>query len=1157
MNKILTILAVLSLSLSISSNHVYAKSAPPGTGKSDVKANILIMLDRSGSMGWTAPSTAPVNNPHDVVMDSNNAHWATEYNRSYIKKYNAGGKLLKEIRGNGGSGQQQFRFPGKIAIDSGDNIYFIDTGNKRIMSYDSSGNWRCTSQTFPNNSTHIHADIEVTPGNLILVNQQGVAYIYNTGCSLTSTITPDPNYYNSVGPHAIDQNNKSYYFDNNTQVLTRFDNSSSYFMQVDKTEANLTHKSSLGAPYDIEVDGSNRLYILSSTNHKIYVYNATTFAHLCTIGDGYGSRTDLGQLRNARGFGVLGDKVFVGDTDNSRIVKYQMALCTGGASLTGTASFDGLYGKSEKRIAIARRVLKKLVSDTALTTGANFGLQEWGSSARIRIPVSKNGAAQIYTDLDNFPTGGGTYLDRGMDNSKAYWTGSQSPISKKANCQQNYNIVFSDGQWWGTSNIATASWLVANKGVKTFALGYAGYGNTSNYQRLATAGGTKTPLFADDEEQLLQQLTYAIKQVLQSRLTFTAPVIMPDVTSGDSIYQAVFNYKKDHQWEGRLLRYKLKSDGTVGAKQWDAGVKLDARAADTRSIWTASPNVPVNLNNFVAANQSVLRSELYLGGTIGTIAETTNLINFTRGVDTFDEDLDGSTTDERWKLADIYNSNPTLVNNPSSGMDTADKNSDEYYRSQNGYKAFKDRWKGRATTILAGSNGGMLHAFNNVDGSEKWAFIPPSLLPKLRNVNSGKANKTNSIYGVDGSPVVKDIFHNGAWKTVAVFGMGEGEHSYSALDITNIDAPKHMWTFKNDPSTQTVTYWNSVGTKTEEAYSSVTAARDYSKLGQAVSTPRIIRIQSGGNDKWVAIFGAGGNGGAATAYGSAVYIIDIADGGKVVRKIDIADKAGNKVTNSVIASMVPVTPDTTSTANYKGALVYFADFESKLWKLNLTNKGTMYELQQLFDGEATDTNGRRVFHDVTLSLDDNSKLWAFFGTGDRYNIADEDPQIKNRILAIKDTNYPVFKSTAASVTAAKCKNVTSSAASCPDASHQGWYVDLLANEKVTGSSAIMDRVVYFPRYIPNKLNPCNPGSATLSAHAYTCGNTLKKFNLGSGMATSPIIYKGKIYIGISGAPGSGMGSGWTSKDNLIIGNTISGSGGSSNSFSIKSWRQVF
>ena len=84
MNKIYSIIAILFLSLSISINYAYSKSAPPGTGKSDVKANILIMLDRSGSMGWTAPSTAPVNNPHDVVMDSNNAHWATEYNRSYL-----------------------------------------------------------------------------------------------------------------------------------------------------------------------------------------------------------------------------------------------------------------------------------------------------------------------------------------------------------------------------------------------------------------------------------------------------------------------------------------------------------------------------------------------------------------------------------------------------------------------------------------------------------------------------------------------------------------------------------------------------------------------------------------------------------------------------------------------------------------------------------------------------------------------------------------------------------------------------------------------------------------------------------------------------------------------------------------------------------------
>ena len=38
---------------------------------------------------------------------------------------------MQQIRGGGGSGQQQFRYPGKVAVDSSDNVYFIDTGNKK------------------------------------------------------------------------------------------------------------------------------------------------------------------------------------------------------------------------------------------------------------------------------------------------------------------------------------------------------------------------------------------------------------------------------------------------------------------------------------------------------------------------------------------------------------------------------------------------------------------------------------------------------------------------------------------------------------------------------------------------------------------------------------------------------------------------------------------------------------------------------------------------------------------------------------------------------------------------------------------------------------------------------------------------------------------
>ena len=92
----------------------------------------------------------------------------------------------------------------------------------------------------------------------------------------------------------------------------------------------------------------------------------------------------------------------------------------------------------------------------------------------------------------------------------------------------------------------------------------------------------------------------------------------------------------------------------------------------------------------------------------------------------------------------------------------------------------------------------MLHAFDFDTGKELWAFIPPSLLPKLRQMKSDKANISNVIYGVDGAPIVKDIYYDDSWKTIVLTGLGEGGKSYFALDITDTENPKHLFTFKNN-----------------------------------------------------------------------------------------------------------------------------------------------------------------------------------------------------------------------------------------------------------------------------------------------------------------------------------------------------------------------
>ena len=53
---------------------------------------------------------------------------------------------------------------------------------------------------------------------------------------------------------------------------------------------------------------------------------------------------------------------------------------------------------------------------------------------------------------------------------------------------------------------------------------------------------------------------------------------------------------------------------------------------------------------------------------------------------------------------------------------------------------------------------------------------------------------------------------------------------------------------------------------------------------------RIIRIKVNGADRWVAVFGAGYNSGVAPEYGSAIFIMDLENEGKLLKKIDIKDK---------------------------------------------------------------------------------------------------------------------------------------------------------------------------------------------------------------------------------------------------------------------------
>lgn len=893
------------------------------------------------------------------------------------------------------------------------------------------------------------------------------------------------------------------------------------------------------------------------------------------------------------------------------------------------------------RMTVAKAAIKSLLGKQQLTSAANFGLQQWGWGFspynKVRVGISSTGAARIITDVNNVVARGGTDLLSAMNKARQYFKsgadGHPSPIIQNATCQLNFIILISDGAW-GSHNAAMSvvQDMKDNLNVKTFSVGFSVYSWAKrNYDDLAQKGGTGSALYANNQAQLVAALTSAIQQSISGKLSFTTPAVMSDVQKGDYVYQSTFEYDKDKQWQGSLKKYKLNSNGTFGAEQWDAGTKLNSKISGNRKIWTVGIGTK-NLNNFNTSNVSALKSKLFPLKASPTNAEATKLINYIRGIDSYDTDSDGSTSDEIHKLADIYNSALIVVGKPEASVaDTGNTNfpkTDAYYRANNGYTNFKNNIS-RKEVVIAGANNGILHAFDTSNGDELWGYIPPNILGKLSETISSTANKTTSIYGVDGSPMVKDIYFddtpndglsNPRWRTVLISGLGAGGKGYFALDITDTSNPRHLFAIENDDLNKKINHWGENETLTSYSYavgSTIADNVDYSKLGEAISTPRIIKIKVDNKDKWVAVFGAGYNSATNPDLGSAVFILDLENEGKLLKKIDITDnqniaatynftlakglggsgnpinlgtygvnsynnathkliasanissawgiledKSGStsnnirlesydaltadtkvKITildvkdivNSIPTDLTVITANKTDKATYDGALIYAADLEGKITKINLTESfstasgmiNKTIATSTFFDAEANNVNGRYIYKTPESTVDRDGKLWLYFGTGNYDKLQEQSSSVKNRLFGVKDENFPNYTSVSAK-TASNC----ASSSSCPNASQVGWYVELSSSQKLSASPTIDKDRVYFPIYEPTpNSNACKTGKAIFTSYDTKCGKVLQTVEVGTGVLSKVVKNGDNLYIGLSGK--AKAATGFSNKDNLL------------------------
>jgi len=495
------------------------------------------------------------------------------------------------------------------------------------------------------------------------------------------------------------------------------------------------------------------------------------------------------------------------------------------------------------------------------------------------------------------------------------------------------------------------------------------------------------------------------------------------------------------------------------------GEKLLNRA-EPRKIYTylGNPNITDDTNAFVPGFTSPITPGM-LGLPGGDTTGRDKVVNFIHGLDSYDwygrcdgptpEIPDGDTNAKRcWILGAFIHSRPVVVHYNAS-----------------------------LSIIYAGANDGILHAFNDAElgadaGKEEWAFIPPSLLPRLKDLN-GEALQ----FFVDGAPRVYIERDNDGnlTKGILIFGLRRGGDRYIALDITTYNQPKLLWEISS-------------------------STPGFGQLGQSWSTPNIAKIKYGGGEKWVAFISGGYHENQdfpnpvpdGDLKGKAIYVVDILNGNLLMSYSNTDNPAMKYCIPSDISRV------DTNNDSYIDRL-YVGDVGGQIWRFDIGASGLTGKV--VFDANFGESLKRKIFYSPEVTLENGYDM-LFFGTGDREH--PKDITKIDRLYTIKDKNSgtPLKESELYDATEDLLQTGDSTQRSTEMNKlngSEGWYIKLNQNlgEKCLSNTVIFYKVLYYSTFQPTFGEPGDPcflgeGIARIYALNYKTGNAV--FNL-DGLGT--------------------------------------------------------
>ncbi|MBK5940604.1 pilus assembly protein [Halochromatium roseum] len=568
----------------------------------------------------------------------------------------------------------------------------------------------------------------------------------------------------------------------------------------------------------------------------------------------------------------------------------------------------------------------------------------------------------------------------------------------------------------------------------------------------ATINSRGEMMTANTAADLQETISDAVNSILLRSASSSASVASNStrINADTLIYQAKFNTA---DWSGRLLAYKIESDGSVSDPDADANI-------DEHAVWDtdragAIPDASVRDvftiidGERVAFRWSSLDADQQAALTALDLDEA--VVNWVRG-DQSEEYPSGALRQRDYLLGDIVNSNPAFAGGADYGYRSTTCGGTTYAT----YLATK---AARTKMLYVGANDGMLHAFDAETGVEQFAFIPSGLLAELPALaDPGYSHR----YYVDGSPQLADACIAGSWRTVLIGSLGAGGRSLFALDVSDpdqFDANDILWEFSD------------------------------STLGYPVN--QFIHLSVGllTSGDWGVILG---NGYGSDDGAAVLLVIDLEDGSLLTA---IETEVGDPSDPNGLAGPVLV-PNT----DREVETVYAGDLHGNLWKFDLSSNPNQWgsafksgnDPEPLFQASYP-SGGEDLRQPITappevVAHPDGGYL-VLFGTGQYFEVGDNASTEVQSLYGIWDDDDPVVRSelTQQAILAEISENgrnwrITSEYP-LSWALSKGWFLDLISptagaeGERIVSPSLVRHGRVIFTSVVPS-LEPCEAGGTS-------------------------------------------------------------------------------